>query len=89
MSKTIFETLTFLGHVVHTVSHSSALFFAVESQEASIIIYKVIVCERKTKTRTADNAKVPKYLLAYEQIFGVQRFVLLTLLLLIHRAATS
>lgn len=43
------DFLTFLSHVVHAVGHSGALLFGVESREASIVIYKVVVCEKKTK----------------------------------------
>lgn len=41
-------SLTFFSHVVHAVGHSGAPLFDAESRETSIIVYKVVVCCRKT-----------------------------------------
>lgn len=47
--ETVLHTLTFLSHVVHAVGHSGALLFGVESREASVIIYKEVVCKKRRK----------------------------------------
>lgn len=41
-------SLTFLRHVVHAVGHSCAPLFDAESRETGIVVYKVVVCCRKT-----------------------------------------
>lgn len=38
---------TFLRHVVHAVGHRGALLLGVQGGEASVVVHKVVVCEKK------------------------------------------
>jgi hypothetical protein len=45
----IYIYLTLLGHVVHAVSHSSALLSAVQGQKASVLIYEMVICQERER----------------------------------------
>lgn len=66
--------LTFLCHVVHAIGHSGALLSGVESQEASIIIYEVVVFEKKTKRFELQTERVTRSVEVME--ISLFRFIL-------------
>lgn len=83
----MWDSLTFLCHVVHAIGHSGALLSGVESREASIIIYKVVIFEKKTKRFELQSERVLRAVEVTE--ISLFRFILCigvsySLVLLIH-----
>lgn len=65
----VLHTYTFLSHVVHTVRHSSALLHGVQAREASIVIYKEVICKKKKKR--VNRSLCSKCQIWYDDIYEI------------------